>query len=197
MFTSWNVGLVLRQVRSLALMITQYFVPLGLTLVFYALVMQRIWSRKQLTGTTSDEKKQAFDEKKKQTIKMLIVVTVLFALSYLPTHIFHFLMFYTKVIPQQKNTCYSSTFYMLCYWLGISSCAYNPFIYCYFNAEFQREALRYWRLVSCGSAQTMEVEEVSGLGASTTDSTTTSKQTDPPPVASGTHPEQQERTTSI
>src|SRR5699024_2354557 len=106
-----------------------------LTTIFYSLVMRRIWSRDQLSGTSCDVKRAQFNEKKKQTIKMLIIVTALFALAYLPTHIWYFIFMY--FVPISQTSCYSSTPFMLSYWLGISSAAYNPFIYCYFNAEFK------------------------------------------------------------
>lgn len=123
-----NVGITLRRVRVLALMITQYVIPLGLTAIFYILVMRRIWSREQIAGAANDKKREEFDRKKRQTIIMLIVVTILFTLSYMPTHVYHFLMFYTNIIPVKKGVCYSSTWYVLSYWLGITSCAINPFI---------------------------------------------------------------------
>ena len=136
-------------------------------------MVKKIYSREQIAGTANDEKRAQFDERKKQTIKMLIFVTVLFALAYLPSHTYLYMMFFTKIIAQKSGTCYASTSYSLAYWLGISSCAYNPFIYCYFNAEFRLEAVRYWRI-----AKTMGKETVSevdtdkyGLGTSVTDTT--------------------------
>ena len=92
----------------------------------------------------------AFEAKKRQTVVMLAVVTALFAAAYLPTQIWHLLMFTTSgVLPKFKGGCYVSTFYMLCYWLAISSCALNPFIYVYYNGEFRKEALKYWLWLSC------------------------------------------------
>ncbi len=102
-------------------MITQYVLPLALTSVFYALVVRQVWYRQQVGAPSSDQaRRKAFDEKKRTTIVMLIFVTALFAASYLPTHIWHLLLFYTKLIPVQRNTCYSSTAYMISYWVGIS-----------------------------------------------------------------------------
>lgn len=170
-----GIGIFFRKARALSLMITQYFIPLGLTAIFYGFVMQRIWTREQV-GASSGAKRQQFDARKKQTIQMLIFVTALFAVSYLPIHIWHFTLFFTSLIPQKPGTCYSSTFYMISYWIGISSCAMNPFVYLYFKVEFQREAAQYWKLIrNCGKPAPVEVEE-SGLGASSqTDSTSTSK----------------------
>lgn len=156
-------------------MLTQYVLPLLLTAIFYGLVMQRVWAREQIgANRTSGTRRAAFDAKKKQTIVMLVVVTVLFAVAYLPTQIWHLLMFTTSLIPKSKTGCFTSTFYMLCYWLAISSCALNPFIYVYYNAEFRKEAVRYWNYLKCRRSSKNQTEaevaetavEQSGLGAS-------------------------------
>lgn len=170
-----------RKIRVMFLITTQYLIPLGLTAYLYLRVMGTIWSREQMTGTKSEDKQQQFDEKKKRTILMLIVVTALFALSYIPTHVYHFLMFYTNAIPLVKGTCYSTAAYMLGYWLGISSCAYNPFIYCYFNSEFKREAQRWWLMVKTGGRERTlpaSVPQSSGLAPSSADSVGTENTTD-------------------
>ncbi len=143
-------------------LLTQYVLPLLLTALFYGLVMRRVWTREQvgLGGAAStavlnrsasrSRRAAAFEAKKRQTVVMLSVVTALFAAAYLPTQIWHLLMFTTsRVLPKFKGGCYVSTFYMLCYWLAISSCALNPFIYVYYNGEFRKEALKYWLWLSC------------------------------------------------
>ncbi len=128
--------------------ITQYVIPLGLTGYLYGMVVYTIGKRERI-GTVSDAKKQSFNKTKRRTVKMLIIVTVLFGLAWFPTHLMHYLKFYTNVIPILKgqSQCYATTFYMLCYWLGISSCSYNAFIYCYFNNDFKSEAIRYWNYI--------------------------------------------------
>lgn len=138
----------LRRMRVVLVMLTQYVIPLAVTGYLYGMVMYTIWKREKV-GTVSTNKKESLDETKKRTIKMLIIVVVLFSLAWFPTHLMHFLKFYTNIIPVHltKYKCNASTFYMLCYWLGISSCAYNPFIYCYFNADFKFEAIRYWNAI--------------------------------------------------
>ena len=141
-----DVSFILRKIRVLLVMSTQYIIPLGITAFLYGMVMYTIWKR-ETVGSVTQDKKQSLDKHKRKTIKMLIVVVVLFALAWLPTHIMHFLKFYTNIIPLEKGKCNSSTFYTLCYWLGISSCSYNVFIYCYFNSDFRLEAIRYWNMI--------------------------------------------------
>ena len=151
--------------------ITQYLIPLLLTTYFYGMVVQTVWKRQNI-GTASEDKKKALDKNKKRTIKMLIVVTVLFAIAWFPTHLMHFLKFYTNVIPVSQGKCNASTFYMLCYWLGISSCSYNPFIYCYFNNDFKREAIGYWnRFLPCLTIN-IEIKSEEDSAAATTSSST-------------------------
>ncbi len=124
--------------------------------------MRRVWAREQVglgaaastavlhRSASRSRRAAAFEAKKRQTVVMLAVVTALFAAAYLPTQIWHLLMFTTSgVLPKFKGGCYVSTFYMLCYWLAISSCALNPFIYVYYNGEFRKEALKYWLWLSC------------------------------------------------
>ena len=123
--------------------ITQYVIPLLLTAYFYSMVVHTVWKRQNI-GNTSEDRQKSFDKNKKKTIMMLIVVTLLFAIAWFPTHLMHFLKFFTNVIPIKKDKCNASTFYMLCYWLGITSCVFNPFIYCWFNQDFRGEAIRYW-----------------------------------------------------
>jgi len=113
------------------------------------MVVYTIWKREQIGSVVSNRKKQSFDKNKRNTVKMLIIVTVLFGLAWFPTHLMHYLKFYSNVIPitKGKSQCDATTFYMISYWLGISSCSYNPFIYCYFNAEFKHQAIRLWNFI--------------------------------------------------
>ena len=103
--------------------------------------------KRERIGNISETKQKCFNKNKKKTIKMLIVVTALFGLAWMPVHIIHILNFYTRVIPITKGKCNASTFYMICYWLAVSSCAFNPFIYCYFNRDFKNEAYGYWNRI--------------------------------------------------
>jgi hypothetical protein len=156
-----EVSLVLRKMRAMMVIITQYVIPLALTGYLYGMVVYTIWQRERI-GTVSDTKKQSFDKTKRRTVKMLIIVTALFALAWFPTHLMHFLKFYTNVIPisEGKSQCNATTFYMICYWLGISTCSYNAFIYCHFNDDFKNEFKRYFNcLIPCFKFDTKDKEK--------------------------------------
>lgn len=61
---------------------------------------------------------------------MLGLVVLIFMLAWLPYQLHHLLL--ERLITNFKVASYS---YMLFYWLAMSACAYNPFIYCYFNVR--------------------------------------------------------------
>jgi hypothetical protein len=39
--------------------------------------------------------------------------------------------------------------YLMFYWLGISSCSYNPFIFWWLNHEFRAGARSVWHFITC------------------------------------------------
>jgi len=135
--------------------------------------MIKIWGREQIAGAANDHNRAQFNTRKRQTLYMLIFVTLMFGLSYLPFQTYLYMMFFTKIIAQKGGTCYATTAYSLAYWMAISSCAINPFVYITFNAEFRLEAQRYWRIFrTCGRGQSEVDIDKYGLGTSTgTDST--------------------------
>ncbi|XP_054168921.1 RYamide receptor-like [Oppia nitens] len=156
-------GFQLITIRIVLVTITQYLIPLSLIGYYYSMVMYTVWQRERVgaantatAGLVDKTKTKLFNANKKRTIKMLMTVVVVFAVSWFPTHLEYFLTFVLNVIPVHKSTtttttttittnqCNTSTFHMFSYWLKSSSCFYNVFIYCHFNHDFRSEAIRYW-----------------------------------------------------
>jgi tachykinin-like receptor len=67
-----------------------------------------------------------------QVVKMMIVVVSIFAVCWLPFHMYFILM---ALVPQITNTKYIQEVYLAIYWLAMSSSMYNPFIYCWMNSR--------------------------------------------------------------
>jgi tachykinin-like receptor len=67
-----------------------------------------------------------------QVVKMMIVVVSIFAVCWLPFHIYFIL---ASFVPQITETKYIQEVYLAIYWLAMSNSMYNPIIYCWMNSR--------------------------------------------------------------
>lgn len=89
-------------------------------------------------GSTTPRQIAAQSRAKKKTIKMLALTVAFFAVSWAPINIYHLLTHFLLVR-------HNSTAILVCHLIAMSSCTVNPFIYCWFNDHFRREALKWMR----------------------------------------------------
>jgi hypothetical protein len=141
----------LRSIRVAGVILTQYVIPMPITGLLYSKIIHTIWKRN--VGDMVDSQRQTLHITKWRTIKMSIIVFAVFALCWLPIHIVNILDYF--VMPIIHNTCNASTLYLLCYWLGVSNCCYNPFIYWWLNEEFRSSAKSFWYFISCKNTRSI------------------------------------------
>lgn len=65
-----------------------------------------------------------------QVVKMMIMVVAIFAICWLPQHVYFIITFYYPEINQWEHIL---EVYLMIYWLAMSNTMYNPFIYCWMN----------------------------------------------------------------
>nr|XP_021521320.1 probable G-protein coupled receptor 83 [Aotus nancymaae] len=116
---------------DLATFILLYILPLLIISVAYARVAKKLWLRNTI-GDVTTEQYLALRRKKKKTIKMLMLVVVLFALCWFPLNCY-VLLLSSKVIRT------NNALYFAFHWFAMSSTCYNPFIYCWLNENFRIE----------------------------------------------------------
>jgi len=63
---------------------------------------------------------------------MMIVVVSIFAVCWLPFHIYFIL---TSIMPELTTESYIQEVYLAIYWLAMSNSMYNPIIYCWMNSR--------------------------------------------------------------
>lgn len=63
---------------------------------------------------------------------MMIVVVVIFAVCWLP---FHMYFIVTSYLPDITNEPYIQEVFLGIYWLAMSNSMYNPIIYCWMNTR--------------------------------------------------------------
>ncbi|GIX93934.1 probable G-protein coupled receptor 83 [Caerostris darwini] len=125
---------------TLIAVITQYVLPLTITGVLYYLIIVQVWSR-DAVGVVTEGQRISQARAKKKTIKMLVLVVILFAICWLPLNTFNIMREFNVTILMQKSVTHSTVFF-ICHWLAMSSVCYNPFIYCWLNDNFRSGALR-------------------------------------------------------
>ncbi|GFY58532.1 probable G-protein coupled receptor 83 [Trichonephila inaurata madagascariensis] len=118
---------------------TQYVLPLSITGVLYYLIISQVWSRNSL-GVVTEKQRIIQAKAKKKTIKMLVVVVILFAVCWLPLNTLNILREFNATGFIHKTFSHSTVFFT-CHWLAMSSVCYNPFIYCWLNDNFRSGAL--------------------------------------------------------
>ncbi|KAL8191117.1 UNVERIFIED_CONTAM: putative G-protein coupled receptor 83 [Gekko kuhli] len=116
---------------DLATFILLYILPLVIILVTYVSVAKRVWLRNAI-GDVTIEQYFTLQRKKKTTIKMLVLVVVIFAVCWFPLNCYVVLLS-SQVIGS------NNALYFAFHWLAMSSTCYNPFIYCWLNENFRTE----------------------------------------------------------
>ncbi|XP_077163771.1 G-protein coupled receptor 83-like isoform X2 [Paroedura picta] len=108
-----------------------YLLPLFIITVTYARLAKRLWLRNAIGDITTSQY-VAHHRSKKKSIKMLVLVVVVFAVCWFPLHCYVLLI--SSLGIQTKNSLY---FALHCF--AMSSTCYNPFIYCWLNEGFRLE----------------------------------------------------------
>lgn len=67
-----------------------------------------------------------------QVVKMMIVVVLIFAICWLPFHVYFII---TSYFPEVTNESYIQEVFLGIYWLAMSNSMYNPIIYCWMNSR--------------------------------------------------------------
>ncbi|XP_077200323.1 G-protein coupled receptor 83 [Paroedura picta] len=116
---------------DLATFLLLYLLPLVIILVTYVSVAKKLWLRNAV-GNVTVEQYFTLQRKKKTTIKMLVLVVVIFAVCWFPLNCY-------VVLLSSQVICSNNTLYFAFHWLAMSSACYNPFIYCWLNENFRAE----------------------------------------------------------
>jgi len=114
-----------------------YIFPLGLISLCYIIIWIRVWRRPLPCDTQSSSIELIHQRAKAGVLKMLIVVVLMFAFSWLPLYlIFTRIKFGGKLSALESEIIdYGTPFAQ---WLGSSNSMWNPWIYAFLNVKFRR-----------------------------------------------------------
>ncbi|CAL4060430.1 unnamed protein product, partial [Meganyctiphanes norvegica] len=118
----------------LAHMVMCYLFPLTIISICYILIWRKVWWRK-LPGEENAGVANMVHRSKIKVIKMLLLVVILFALSWLPLYIIFARLRFG--VPSDTEDSIIRVVAPIAKWLGASNSCINPILYAFFNNKFR------------------------------------------------------------
>ncbi|XP_064162985.1 neuropeptide FF receptor 2-like [Anguilla rostrata] len=154
----------MRKIYTTILFANIYLAPLTLIVIMYARIGITLFKTSVITGEKSgQETRQTVSKKKKRVIKMLLIVALLFIVSWLPLWTLMMLSDYASLTEYQYRLI-NIYIYPFAHWLAFFNSSINPIIYGFFNENFRRgfQAAFKFRLcsadVKCGRAYSHRIQ---------------------------------------
>ena len=127
--------------------LTCYTLPLILISGCYSFIGYKVWNRDAPGVSTTNH---VIYKSKVKALKMLIVVVILFAFSWLPLYAINIRIYFgPELVPTTREfTILTSVVIPVAQWLGLSNSCVNPLIYCLFSKKFRRgfqELIHCWK----------------------------------------------------
>ncbi|KAL4240795.1 Neuropeptide FF receptor 2 [Mactra antiquata] len=113
-----------------------YILPLCMILLCYVLIAVKVWKR-NAPGVQTNGRLIIYKSKVK-VLKMLAVIVILFALSWLPLYAIYFRYYFGGDMSKDDQSLVSEIVLPIAQWLGTSNCGMNPIIYCFFSKKYRR-----------------------------------------------------------
>lgn len=147
----------MRKLYTTILFVHIYLVPLTLIVFMYGRVCLKLCnSTVPVTEHLPCANRANGTSKKRiKVIKMLILVALLFMISWLPLWTLMLLVDYTDLADDHLNLL-TSYFFPFAHWLAFSNSSINPVIYGYYNENFRRSFQAAFKFQSCSQEMTLQ-----------------------------------------
>ncbi|XP_022689861.1 neuropeptide F receptor-like [Varroa jacobsoni] len=126
---------------SLFTMVLQYMLPIGIVSAAYASICRKLRDRMMARGGCQaqlEEKLLRERQRVQRTNKLLVAITVVFILSWLPLNILNTWFDYFETQDSKLDVQFRVMF-AFCHMCGMSSACTNPFLYGWLNDNFRKE----------------------------------------------------------
>lgn len=115
------------------LFIALYLIPLLIIAFFYGIVSFKLWIRR-IPGNPSAANLRHAELSKRRTIKMLIIIVIVFSLCWLPAHLMHFFIFFDE----KTYDKIPSLWQQIAFGVSQGNSSINPYLYIALNRNFRR-----------------------------------------------------------
>ncbi|XP_078659454.1 neuropeptide FF receptor 2-like [Branchiostoma floridae x Branchiostoma belcheri] len=136
-------SLTYRRVYTIALFLALFFTPLTIICYMYVKISKKLWpdnSSESGTPRCSGRRAAAANDRDSRMIwivKMLLIVVILFAVSWLPLHVVTIVGDFGNLSNWHGTVLYDYV-YPVAHWLAYLNSCMNPIVYGYFNKNFRR-----------------------------------------------------------
>ena len=127
---------------NIALLILTYGIPIVVMLICYTLMGRVLWGSRSIGETT--ERQMESMKSKRKVVRMFIAVVSIFAICWLPYHLF---FIYSYHYNQMVSTKYVQHMYLGFYWLVVSNAMVNPMIYYWMNKRYVNLLIMGWLIL--------------------------------------------------
>ncbi|XP_053977646.1 neuropeptide SIFamide receptor-like [Hylaeus anthracinus] len=114
-----------------------YVLPTILISLCYILIWIKVWRRHIPTDTKDAQMERIQQKSKVKVVKMLVVVVILFVLSWLPLYVI-FTVIKLGGDEEEREEEILSIATPIAQWLGASNSCINPILYAFFNKKYRR-----------------------------------------------------------
>ncbi|XP_022671227.1 neuropeptide F receptor-like isoform X2 [Varroa jacobsoni] len=121
---------------SIFTLVFQYMLPIIIVSLAYASICRKLQCRMASTGSKLEDKLLRERRRVQRTNKLLISITVVFILSWLPLNLLN--AYFDYINPKLDHQAFKITF-AICHMWGMSSACSNPFLYGWLNDNFRKE----------------------------------------------------------
>ncbi|XP_046512918.1 neuropeptide FF receptor 2 [Equus quagga] len=128
----------MRKIYTTVLFANIYLAPLSVIVIMYGRIGISLFKMTvPHTGKENQEQWHVASKKKQKVIKMLLIVALLFILSWLPLWTLMMLSDYADLSPSELQVIHVYI-YPFAHWLAFCNSSINPIIYGFFNENFRR-----------------------------------------------------------
>ncbi|NXD02710.1 NPFF2 protein, partial [Certhia familiaris] len=139
----------MRKIYTMVLFANVYLAPLSLIVAMYARISISLsHAAAPGAGKRSQERRHSVWKRKRKVIQMLLVITLLFTLSWLPLWTLMLLSDYAS-LSQLQLQLINIYIYPFAHWLAFCNSSINPIIYGFCNENFRRGFQALFQLQLC------------------------------------------------
>lgn len=132
-----------------------YLIPLLLMAIIYTIIIHKLWFQK-VPGNVIDNNLRLAQARKRNVIRLLVVIVLVFAFCWFPAHVVHYYWTYEpKNLPNPMVINFNL-------WLSQANSSINPCLYIGLSSEFRKAFTQCVRKSVYQSIQRMSTKMTSG-----------------------------------